>query len=303
MDLYYFDFRRKLMVKKEIIQMPDPKLLINTYIANSLSWDLSSTYHEHEEIEIIYIINGEMSFSISGDEEWISQGKILLINSMAVHSSKMPKDKYTNMYLLQFKPDVIYDTTQFSNFKYLSPFLQSNGHNYHVIDSDMGEDYIKLISLFNEIVEEFEQKRIAYEISIKSLLYRILTILYRNNVLIFSTMDSLYQQNEELNRLGKVIEYIELHYNEDINVEMACGLLNLNYFYFCRMFKKVIGRTFVQYLNYVRVSAAEKLLLTTNMPITDIIMETGFSSLSYFNRIFKSHKGCSPSTFRKSKTG
>ncbi|MBE3102525.1 MAG: helix-turn-helix transcriptional regulator [Firmicutes bacterium] len=116
-------------------------------------------------------------------------------------------------------------------------------------------------------------------------------------------MDSLYQQNEELNRLGKVIEYIELHYNEDINVEMACGLLNLNYFYFCRMFKKVIGRTFVQYLNYVRVSVAEKLLLTTNMPITDIIMETGFSSLSYFNRIFKSHKGCSPSTFRKSKTG
>ena len=111
-------------------------------------------------------------------------------------------------------------------------------------------------------------------------------MLYRNGVLNFNSANSIYKQKETFLKLDKVIEYVESHYNENINVEKACELLNINYYYFCRLFKKATGSTFIQYLNFVRISVAEKLILTTDMSITRIIMETGFSSLSYFNRIF-----------------
>jgi AraC-like DNA-binding protein len=60
-----------------------------------------------------------------------------------------------------------------------------------------------------------------------------------------------------------------------------------------------MGKTFTNYLNYIRITEAEKLLLTTEMTMTEIAQETGFSSSSYFIQQFKQYKNISPSQFRK----
>ena len=68
--------------------------------------------------------------------------------------------------------------------------------------------------------------------------------------------------------------------------------------YFCRIFKSAIGATFTEYLNFVRICKAEKKLATTSESILEISAEVGFSSVSYFNKIFKKYKNCSPSAYR-----
>lgn len=302
--LYNFDFCDEVEVieiniEKEIVEITDPELPMKTYIVDSLSRDLSSTYHVHPEIEIIYMIKGGMRFWISGEEVEVGEGKILLINSMLIHASELLEDSYTKMCLLQFKPDVLYNTGQFNEFKYFTPFLQERSLEFKVIDTALKEDYHKLIECLNDIVIDFEQKKIAYEISIKSSIYRIMTILYRNEILKFGIMDDLYKRKEVFNRIQPVISYVETNYAEDIDLESACDLLKVNYFYFCRLFKRATGKTYVEYLNYVRLSVAEKLLITSDKSITEICTETGFSSLSYFNRIFKREKGFNPTDYRK----
>ncbi|MCI6995217.1 MAG: AraC family transcriptional regulator [Eubacterium sp.] len=56
--------------------------------------------------------------------------------------------------------------------------------------------------------------------------------------------------------------------------------------------------TFYEYLNQKRVAKAEELLITTDQSVTEIAMNSGFSSISSFNRTFKSLKGCSPTVYR-----
>lgn len=295
-----FDIRGDIMeIEREIVEMTDPDFHIKTYIQDNGKLRLWSKYHYHPEIEIIYVIDGGMTFWISGDEIFVGRGRILLINSSIVHASSSSDDTYTKMCLLQFKPDFIYSSDKFPEFKYVSPFLGANSHSYQLIDSNMGEGFNSLTKCLNEIVIEFERKQIAYEIYIKSLIYQILTILYRNDVLNFDNTGADCRKNNDLMKLEKIIDYVEAHYREDISVEFACNMLNLNYYYFCRLFKKATGSSFIQYLNYVRISVAEKLLLTTDMPVTGIIYESGFSSLSYFNRIFKKYKNCSPTEYKK----
>ena len=65
------------------------------------------------------------------------------------------------------------------------------------------------------------------------------------------------------------------------------------------MFKKVIHKSFREYLNYVRITKSEILLATTDLSMTDIAMKTGFSTSSYFIQQFKQVKNMSPKKFRK----
>ena len=76
-------------------------------------------------------------------------------------------------------------------------------------------------------------------------------------------------------------------------------LCNMSYRYFSRIFKRVMNKSFNDYLNFVRITEAEKLLTATDMNITEIAYATGFSSSSYFIKIFSKYKNVSPSRFRK----
>ena len=74
---------------------------------------------------------------------------------------------------------------------------------------------------------------------------------------------------------------------------------NLNPSYFCRIFKRASGSGFIDYLNFVRICKSEKLLAAGTKSILDVSYDVGFSSVSYFNRIFKKYKNCTPTEYRR----
>jgi AraC-like DNA-binding protein/ligand-binding sensor protein len=93
------------------------------------------------------------------------------------------------------------------------------------------------------------------------------------------------------------------NYKRKISVEDAAARVYLSPGRFSHLFKQETGTSFIQYLNRLRVDKAKELLINTKMSVTEISSETGFSSLTHFNRIFKKTEGVSPAAFKKSRKG
>lgn len=95
------------------------------------------------------------------------------------------------------------------------------------------------------------------------------------------------------------LNYIQAHYQQNINLKTVAGHVYLNSDYFGRQFKKEIGMNFSEYLQHIRMKNAKKLLLTTNLNIGEIAEKVGISSISYFSHVFNKEFGVKPNELRK----
>lgn len=86
----------------------------------------------------------------------------------------------------------------------------------------------------------------------------------------------------------------------EIPISSISSTVNLSEYYFMRFFKKYLGMTFTEYVNFYRLDIASKLLNSTYKSITEISFETGFNSVSYFNKLFKAQFKVTPKEFRNS---
>ena len=95
-----------------------------------------------------------------------------------------------------------------------------------------------------------------------------------------------------------VLKYIEQNYMQDISLDTLADIAGYSKFHFSRIFRQYNSMSYLQYINIQRTHAAEMLLLDQSIPITEVAMRSGFSSLSTFNRVFKEIKHCTPSDFQ-----
>lgn len=102
--------------------------------------------------------------------------------------------------------------------------------------------------------------------------------------------------------INRALEYIDEHYNQNVNLEDTSEHLELNKCYFCSLLKEETGLTFTQYLNQKRVEEAKKLLKSTELAIRDVAKKTGFNSQSYFNVVFRKETGLTPLRYRYKNT-
>lgn len=93
-------------------------------------------------------------------------------------------------------------------------------------------------------------------------------------------------------------DLIALHSSESISSGRVAIELRLSRFYFCNLFKKNTGLTFTEYLSRLRVEHVKKLLLNLNMRVSEIAFQTGFQSLTHFNRAFRKVTCQSPTEYR-----
>ncbi|WP_105616584.1 response regulator transcription factor [Vallitalea okinawensis] len=99
--------------------------------------------------------------------------------------------------------------------------------------------------------------------------------------------------------IERALEFIKLNYHNKLTLEMAAYEVNLNRTYFAKLFKKIIGINFHEYLFKHRMEKAKALLLETDLKISDICFRVGYKDINHFNRSFKNFYKCSPSQIRK----
>ncbi len=106
------------------------------------------------------------------------------------------------------------------------------------------------------------------------------------------------RQKEQYLKINNLLDYINVHYAESLNLENMAAHVGFSKFHFSRLFKQYTGFTFNGYLNHQRLKIAEALLADRSISITEVALRSGFSSISSFNRLFKETRHCTPKEYR-----
>ncbi len=247
--------------------------------------------HRHDELELLLIYEGVYVCNVGGKDYVGEAGDVIFVNSGVPHSTRSLGDAQTG--LLQFKQTNFLDPDIAKIIKYSVRLNNLSDEPVKILRSKDLFDTVK------EIFDESESKGTAYEFYVKSGVYRIMGYLYREGIL--SDAEKLYS-TKEMQKILPALAYINSSYAEDVTLEEASAKLSFDPSYFCRLFKSAVGATFTEYLNFVRICKAEKLLSETADSVIEISEAVGFSSVSYFNRVFKKFRGCTPRYYRITKT-
>lgn len=122
--------------------------------------------------------------------------------------------------------------------------------------------------------------------------------IFAQHLSILSNQVVVQQEHAEPPVITRAKEYIHEHQTENLRLGDVARAVNTSTFYFCKMFKKVTGINYTDYLSRVRIEKSKNLLLNPNLRISEIAFEVGFQSLTHFNRVFKKILGQSPTEYR-----
>jgi AraC-like DNA-binding protein len=122
--------------------------------------------------------------------------------------------------------------------------------------------------------------------------------IFAQHLSMLSNQVVVQQDNAEPPVITRAKEYIHEHQTEELSLGQVARAVNTSTFYFCKMFKKMTGINFTDYLSRVRIEKSKNLLLNPNLRVSEIAFEVGFQSLTHFNRVFKKILGQSPTEYR-----
>jgi len=121
------------------------------------------------------------------------------------------------------------------------------------------------------------------------------------NELYFKLIDSINKNKIKhySKYVEKTMQYIQNNYYQQISLDEAAKAIAINSSYLSHIFKEELGKGFSEYLNYIRVQAAKKLILKDSMTVKSIYSEVGFNNYNYFFKVFKDIEGITPVEFSK----
>lgn len=255
--------------------------------------------HWHDHIEWIYVKEGQAKIQIDGTFEPLGKGELAFVNSRQLHSAVRLTDD-TELVCIVFNEALVRGSgLDVTEFHYFVPYLQKQKGwpSWMRADAPCMEE---LGVSFERLLLEFARKQPGYELLVKAELLRIFGLYFRYAEQCQAEAPARAQSSHDFTGL---LQTLRDRYRQSISVGEAAGLVNLSLNHFCKVFKGVTGKTFVDYIHTLRVQEAERLLRETDMPITDIADRVGFSNITYFGRVFKKVRNQPPSAIRRTGAG
>ena len=284
--------------KEEIIRRSSP-FPVDIFIRDNLKENIIADPHWHECYEILYILEGRAYQQINNKHFSAHKNDLIILNEGDIHSTYCIPGENTRILVIKFLPKII-DSSYSTLFesKYILSFLNYRSESiYHL--EDVSKNSAQLFKLMLGLYEEFSNKNTGYEIYIKGYILQLIASLIRSGI-ITAYSPGFFEQ--DIAKLNTVFAYVEANYNRKISLQEAASMINFSCSYFSRYFKKITGRTFKDYLDFVRIREVEKLILSGRMNVSQAAYETGFCNISSFNRVFKRVRGYSPREIIRSKT-
>lgn len=270
--------------------MPDETFPINVFFIREFD------EHWHEHLEWIYIVEGSAQIQVDTTFITLHQGEFAFINSCQLHSA-LPLEDSTTIFAVVFNEALLrnngLDSTE---IRYFSPILSQRLQMPNFLNANEPIT-AKIREAFTRLIHEFETKLNGYELFIKAELFRIFGLIIRHY---HPTHFHPSAQHPRFHDFTELLKYLREHYQSTITVKAMSELMNMSPNHFCKVFKKLTGKTLIEYLHIIRVNEAERLLTQSEHTIADIADEVGFGDITYFGRIFKKLKNQTPSQYKKS---
>lgn len=272
------------MLKYEIISHVDA---LPVYYDCTRRFNQLIPSHWHHHLEIIYVLEGTMDLNTPDHHYLLKTYDMFVVNPGVVHLTKTTG--YAKILLLQIPYDFL--STSIPNLSsvvfrdYFDHKQLSSTETYKLITSSLD----KLMNIYNDQVD-------GYPFLFNSTLNQLLYQLYTNYTKLSSGPSLLTDKNRI--HIQKAFDYMTSHYAEHISLADISNHLALNPEYFCRLFKKQVGFTFLEYLNQIRITYIYNDLTHSDESITTIRERHGFTNYKVFNRLFKETYGMTPSKLR-----
>lgn len=256
-------------------------------------------WHYHPEYEIIFV---EKSYGIRFMGNHIgnfTNGDLMFISSNLPHVWKNDmdfyrdnKDLFVDVYVIHFREDALkdgfFDLPELTQIKRLFLLGQQG------LSIRRGKDHKRISMLVKELVSSSGVDRLIL------FLKTLQTIANTKDYDLLSSPGYTNSVNiSDTERINLVMNFIMKHYSEEVKLEKVAKLANLTKASFCRYFISKTHKTFSQFLNEIRILNACKLLINSNMTITEICYDTGYNNISHFNRQFKLITGLTAKNYAK----
>lgn len=246
-------------------------------------------FHFHPEFELTYIKKGEGQRYVGTQVEDYEVDDLVFLGSNLPHcwvTKSVPESQTVEATVVQFKRDFLgegfLELPEMQKIKDL--FTASNAGLK--ISGKIKTEVLTVMDLLEE--KDDYQKLLA--------LLKILGILASSNELVSidRSFSSLKHSNNETIRFQRVFAYLIEHYREEITLQKIAEIAHLSPTSFCRYFKTITGKTFLEIVNEYRIQYACQLLKKNELSVSQIAFESGFNDVPYFNKLFKKMKGVSP---------
>lgn len=156
----------------------------------------------------------------------------------------------------------------------------------------------KIWALFHELYAEARGVPTGFILAIRLLMQSAMLVIVRDPA-VAPKIRKQFKPTPAERRIADVCRFVQGHYMENLDIERAASLACMSRSHFHSVFKKHTGKTFIDYLNDVRVSAAAGMLKEGSPKVLEISLACGFGNLSHFYHIFKSLMGLPPAKFAK----
>lgn len=257
-----------------------------------------SPFHSHPELELVYIKESFGKRIVGNSVTQFVPGDMVFLGSDLPHVWLNDEIYYQGISTLKAKAIVVY----FSKDIFGPTFYEQKETQKITNLFSQAEKGLAITGKTNEkIARKLEKLTNKQNFEIIVGLFEILSILSESKEIDFINNDVYLPINNEskIDRLSDVFEYVKENYKEEISLIEIAKIANLTPTSFCRMFKLKTKKSFVEYLNAIRVSNACKLLLETDKGISEIAYECGYKTASNFNQLFKKLTGTTPGEYRK----
>lgn len=250
-------------------------------------------WHYHPEYELTYIVQGYGRRFVGDHVESFQAGDLVLVGPDLPHFWRSDDEFYQGKADLQSESIVVQFPNDFIQ-QGLATVPEAMAVRQLLDRSRYGLRFSP--SRIHAIVEQLERLPQKTGLLLLLGLLEILNELSndRDATLLASDGYQLAPSAAETERMKRVLDHMLNHFREEIRVEQIASVAGMAEAAFCRYFKKRTRKSFVEYLNELRISHARKLLTDFDLSISQVGLECGFNNSSHFHRQFKLHTGVTP---------
>lgn len=251
--------------------------------------------HWHQYLEIIYLAAGKMTAVIQGQIYELTARDMLIINSEDIHMTQI-SDEETCYYLLQVSASQL--SNFFPNFHLLrfdTIISLDDSSDKASPDPFKEASFLEIERCMMEMHSIFQKKADGYPLLFSAKLHELLYYLYKNH----SSWLQARKYDHNFPQILKTLDWVQNHYTQPLTLTIAASHLGFSREYFCRLFKKFTGQTFLEYVNNIRAMKLYDDLCTSNESITSLMEKHGITNYKVFLRTFRELYGTTPQKIRR----
>lgn len=259
---------------------PRQQMILRNVASATYGGDWHSIPHAHSYTELFYIIGGDGQFLINERIFPVKSHQLVIVNPNIIHTEVSYEAHPLEYIVLGIEGLELTNPGSDEAAYCIYSFPENNG----------------VLTCMQHVLHEMQECKPEYQTACLAYMDIILVQLMRSIGVSVTQASSRFPANRQC---ASVRQYIDLHYKENITLDLLAEKVSINKYYMAHAFKREYGVSPINYLIARRIQEGKRLLIETDLSLSQIASVLGFSSSSYFSQSFRSAEGSSPTEYRK----